>query len=112
MTAGPGDHIREAIAAFDAGNHAWGRFYLYTLRRYTGAVPDSSGVRTALQDAVLAVPHEGHDHQVREFRTAIAAALRAIEAFIADAPAPLRTGDLLQAPEALAEALDLLQADA
>jgi hypothetical protein len=112
MTAGPGDHIREAIAAFDAGNHAWGRFYLYTLHRYTGAVPDVAGVRTALQDAVLAVPHEGHDHQVREFRTAIAATLRAIEIFIADAPEPLRTGDLLQAPEALAEELDLLQADA
>lgn len=104
------DRLRAAIAAFDAGNHAWGRYYLYTLRRYRGTVaaPDASAVRAAFQDAVLAVPHEDHDHQVRAFRAAILTVLQALEAFIASAPEPLRTGDLLQAPDALAEALDLL----
>jgi hypothetical protein len=110
MTNDPAGRVREAIAAFDAGNHAWGRFYLYTARRAANAVPDPSPVRTALQDAVLAVPHEGHDHQVREFRAAIAAAHRVIEAFIIEAPESLRTGDLLQVPEAFAEALELLDA--
>lgn len=110
MTSGLSDPLREAIAAFDAGNHAWGRFYHYTLRRAAGPAPDASDVRAALQEAVLAVPHDGHDHQVREFRTAIAAARLAIENFILDAPETLRTGDLLEAPEALTEALELLDA--
>jgi hypothetical protein len=108
------DTLREAIAAFDAGNHAWGRFHLYTFRRYhdNPPAPGPAAVRAALQEAVLSVPHSGDEQEIREFRVAVSAALRELEAFIALLPDPLRTSDVLQAPEALAEALELLQPDA
>ena len=103
--------IAEATSAFDAGNHAWGRFYLYVLRRYRGSLPapDPAPVRTALQEAALAVPQTANAEEAWVFAEALAAALRELQAFIDALPDPLRAGDVLVAPGAFADALRALQ---
>lgn len=102
--------ISEATAAFDAGNHAWGRFLLYVLRPYHGRppAPDPSPVRIALQEAALAVPHTADAADLRAFLDALLIAHREVEAFIAHLPPDLRTGDVLVAPDAFAEAIAVL----
>ncbi len=101
------DDLVEAIAAFDAGNHAWGRFYLYILRPYRGdpPPPDPTAVRAAFQDAVLTVPESADPEAIHEFTTAIRIASALVDAYVDVLPQSLRAGDLLSVPEALAEAL-------
>ena len=105
------DALVEATAAFDAGNHAWGRFFLYVLRPYRGdsPAPDPAPVRAALQQAVLLVPHSTDLEEVGAFAAAIVDTRRAVEAFTSTLPAPLRTGDVLLVPDALDEALEWLE---
>lgn len=103
--------IAEATAAFDAGNHAWGRYLLYVLRPYHGRppAPDPAPVRVALQDAALSVPQRADAAEARAFAEALAVARRAVEAFIDGLPDTIRTGDVLVAPDAFTEALDALR---
>ncbi len=102
--------VTEATAAFDAGNHAWGRFLLYVLRPYRGdpPAPDPSPVRAALQEAAVSVPHSTEAAELRAFLDALLAARRAVDAFIGRLPPDLRTGDVLLAPDAFAEAIGWL----
>lgn len=103
------DAIAEATAAFDAGNHAWGRFWVYRLRGHPGGPPvDAGALRAALQEAVLCVPQSPDVEQVAAFAAAIRVAKTEWETLIAQLPAELRDGDLLQAPDAFAEALGYL----
>ncbi len=103
--------IADAVSAFDEGNHAWGRFYLYTLRPYHGpdAAPDATPVRAALQEAALSVPAAPVVAEVRAFAVAIALAGQALEDFIDLLPPALRLPDVLDAPQAFAEAIAALQ---
>ena len=103
--------ISEATASFDAGNHAWGRYLLYVLRRYRGdpPAPDPAAVRAALQDAVLSVPQQPDIEDIRTFYAAIQIALREVEQFVALLPDVIRTGDILLVPEAFIEAADRLE---
>lgn len=105
------DAIAEAMAAFDAGNHAWGRFFVYVLRPYQGIppAPDPAPVRAALQEAALSVPQAVDAAEARAFHDALFAAHRELVAFIARLPEPLRAGDLLLAPDAFREAVERLQ---
>ena len=105
------DALVEATAAFDASNHAWGRFFLYVLRPYRGGppAPDPAPVRAAFQEAALLVPHSTDLEEVSAFAAAIVDTRRAVEAFTAALPAALRTGDVLLVPDALGEALEWLQ---
>ena len=104
------EDIEEAVAAFDAGNHAWGRFFVYVLRPYRGPLPapDAAPVRAALQEAALAVPQATDLDEVRAFHAALLAIRRELTVFLALLPDPLRASDLLTAPDAFAEAIDLL----
>lgn len=104
------DALAEATAAFDAGNHAWGRFYLYVLRRYQGEppAPDAAPVRSALQEAALSVPQEATRAAACEFAAALAAVCGALAVFVDALPETLRTGDAVVAPESFEEALAAL----
>lgn len=106
-----GEAIAEAIAAFDAGNHAWGRFYHYVVRRAPAGVgvPPVAPVRQALQEAALSVPRHGECEEARQFSAAIGLARQVVEVFVADLPSEQRTGDILLVAEAFREALDALE---
>jgi hypothetical protein len=101
------DAIAESTAAFDAANHAWGRYFLYVLRPYHGdpPAPDPSPVRSALQEAAISVPQSADIGEARAFADTLVAAYRAVESFVAALPDPLRTGDVLTVNEPLGEAL-------
>lgn len=104
--------IAAAIEAFDAGNHAWGRYLHYVLRPYRAAHPDAPSparVRAAMQEAALSVPHSREREELRAFFNALLVARRALRDFIAALPGPLRTADLLMAPDAFAEAMTYLE---
>ena len=105
------DAIAEATAAFDAGNHAWGRFFVYVLRPYRDIppAPDASLVRAALQEAALSVPQAADAAEARAFHDTLLTAHRELTAFIAGLPESLRTGDLLLAPDAFWEAIERLE---
>jgi hypothetical protein len=103
--------VAEAVAAFDAGNHAWGRYLLYVLRPYRGAAPapDPGPVRAALREAALDVPHGPSLEEVRAFHDALLTVRGALAAFVATLPDALRTGDILLVPDAIAEAIAWLE---
>jgi hypothetical protein len=107
-----GQAIAAAIEAFDAGNHAWGRYLHYVLRPYRAEHPDAPSparVRAALREAALSVPHSRDPEELRAFFNALLVARRALRDFIAALPDPLRTADLLMAPDAFAEAMTYLE---
>src|SRR5262245_34729870 len=101
------DAIAESTTAFDAANHAWGRYFLYVLRPYHGdpPAPDPAPVRAALQEAAISVPQTADINETRAFADALVAAYRAVESFVAALPEPLRIGDVLTVNEPLGEAL-------
>lgn len=103
--------IASAIAAFDSGNHAWGRFFAYVLRPYRGhpPAPTPAAVRAALQEAALSVPQAADAAAAYTFYAALVTARGELEAFIGGLPDPLHTADVLQAPQALAEAIGWLE---
>ncbi|MER3421186.1 MAG: hypothetical protein C4290_12000 [Chloroflexota bacterium] len=107
-----GQAIAAAIEAFDAGNHAWGRYLHYVLRPYRSEHPEAPSpvrVRAALREAALSVPHSREREELRAFYNALLLARRALRDFIAALPDPLRTADLLMAPDAFAEAMTYLE---
>lgn len=88
-----GEQIEDAILAFDAGNHAWGRYRHFVLSALP--VPPSVSaepVREALQEAAISVPdartgdvrpflaglHDAHDGMLR-YRNALPAGIQLTE---------------------------------
>ena len=102
--------IAEAVAAFDAGNHAFGRFVTYVVRPHGENVPRAvQVVREALQEAALAVPHEATPAAASEFLIALRAARDVLARFLAAPPAGYRLEEALNAPEAFDEAIAVLE---
>lgn len=102
--------IAEAVALFDAGNHAWGRFYQYLYLRHPGhpPAPDAAPVREALREAAISVPQTDAAAELQTFASAVAGVYEAITTFLAIAPPSLRVGEVLTTPDSLRECLRLL----
>lgn len=106
------DAVAEAVAAFDAANHAFGRFVTYVVRPRNQPVPPAiQHVREALQDAAVLAPEATTTETAREFLDAVQEAQRRLAGFLA-APPPGYTiiEEVADAPDALAEAITLLSA--
>src|SRR5690349_5328812 len=102
--------IAAATEAFDAGNHAWGRFLLYVLRPYHGppTAPDPAPLRAALQEAAISVPQHPTTSEARAFINALLIAYREAQTLTEHLPESIRTGDILTVPESFAEAIRAL----
>ena len=102
--------IAEATAAFDAANHAFGRFVTYAVRPRNQAVPPSvEAVREFLQDAALSVPQETSVEAAQDFLTALREALDGLTAFLGEPPHGYALEEARQAPGALEEAVAALE---
>ncbi len=102
--------IEEATAAFDAANHAFGRFVTYAVRPHNEPVPPAvQTVRESLQDAALSVPQEQSEAAAREFLGTLQTALDAVTRFLQQPPAGYALEEAMAAPGALEEAIDVLQ---
>ena len=102
--------VAEAIEAFDAANHAFGRFVTYVVRPRNQPLPPTvQTVREALQEAALAVPHAPSVESAGEFLTALRAARVRLDAFLADPTPGYALEEARAAPGALEEAVALLE---
>jgi hypothetical protein len=103
--------IAEAVAAFDAGNHAFGRFVTYAVRPQGEAIPASvQAVREYFQDAALAVPESPSAEAAQAFLAALRRALAVVEEFLTRPPAGYALEEAVAAPGPLREAIDVLSA--
>ena len=102
--------IAEATAAFDAANHAFGRFVTYAVRPRNEPVPAAvQSVRELLQDAALLVPQESSLPAAEEFLAALRTALDGLTRFLAEPPPGYALEEARQTPEALEEAIGVLE---
>ena len=105
-----GEAVAEATAAFDAANHAFGRFVTYVVRPRNQPVPPAiQRVREALQDAALSVPQTATLEAAIDFLTALRVARQRLDAFLAAPPAGYALEEARAAPEALEEAIQVLE---
>jgi len=99
------------VAAFDAGNLAWGRFRHETLAGTAAArLPALAEARDTLGEAALAAAELQAGGSVDVLRGALVAALDALRLCRAELPPSLPTADLDEALSQLARALALLDA--
>ncbi len=98
------EELQESVAAYDAANLAWGRYYRYVLRRAPGA-PNVEPVRAAFGEAALCVPQSAATEEILAFFDALAAAYQSLELLLEQLPDDLRTGEVLVATAALREAI-------
>jgi hypothetical protein len=104
------DAIAEAVAAFDAANHAFGRFVTYAVRPHNEPVPaEIQHVREALQEAAISVPQQPTVDEARIFLDALRAAYLAVDRFLAEPPSRYAVEEARPTPEALAEAMQVLE---
>ena len=102
------DAVADAVVAFDAANHAFGRFVTYAVRP-VGPVPARvQAVRVLLQEAALAVPQEITRAAAAEFLVALTAAKQGLTEFLAAPPVAYNLEETLTAPAALDEAIEAL----
>ncbi len=105
-----GEALAEAVAAFDAGNHAWGRYRHFVLPAEPGAAGVSTQpVRDALREAAICVP----DAQAGDYLPLLAALRRTrvqLDAYLHALPPAVPRVELDLAAEAFAEAIELLEA--
>ena len=103
--------IAEAVAAFDAANHAFGRFVTYVVRPHGEAIPPAvRGVREALQEAAISIPPEPSVEAAAEFLDTLRLAGARLDAFLTDPPGGFALEEAMQAPGALEEAIAVLEA--
>ena len=72
--------------------------------------PNVQAVRELLQDAALSVPEEPDAASAQEFLAALRAAYHGLGGFLADPPPSYALEEAMAAPEALDEAIQVLQA--
>jgi hypothetical protein len=103
------DTIEEAILAFDAGNHAWGRYRLFVLATTPEAMAVSTdAVRDALQEAALSVP-DARSGDSGPFLAAARAAFAALLEYRRALPEGIQLSELNQATFALEETVAVLE---
>lgn len=104
------EQLAEAVVAFDAGNHAWGRYRHFVLPGEPIAAPISTQpLRDALREAAICVP----DAQAGDYLPLLAALHSTqvqLSAYVHALPPAVPRVELDQAAEAFAEAIDLLEA--
>jgi hypothetical protein len=102
--------IAEAIAAFDAGNHAFGRFVTYVVRPQNQPIPaEVQAVREALQEVAIAVPQETTTEAATEFLTALRAARESVARFLADPPGGYALEEARESIDTIDEAVQALE---
>jgi len=102
--------IEEATAAFDAANHAFGRFVTYVVRPHNEPVPPAvQTVRESLQDGALSVPQDQTEAAAREFLGSLHTALDVVTRFLQQPPPGYALEEAMATPGALEEAIDALQ---
>jgi hypothetical protein len=105
------DAIAEATAAFDAANHAFGRFVTYAVRPHNEPVPSEiQRVREALQEAAISVPQQPTVDEARVFLDALRVSYAAVERFLSDPPSRYAIEEAQPTPDALDEAIQVLEA--
>lgn len=103
------DTVAEAVAAFDAANHAFGRFVTYVVRPRNQPVPPAiQHVREALQDAAILAPEATTPVAAHAFLVALQAAQQRLGAFLAAPPSGYALEEAMAAPGALEEAITVL----
>ncbi len=102
--------IAEAVLAFDAANHAFGRFVTYVVRPHGEPIPPRvQVVREALQEAAISVPQEPSVEAACAFLGALRQAGDRLAAFLADPPGGYALEEAMQAPGAMEEAIAVLE---
>ncbi len=101
--------LADAIAAFDAGNHAWGRYRHFVLGATPAALAVSTApLREALSEAAICVP-DAQTGDSAALLAAIRAACDRLDAYRAALPAEVPRTELDAAAEDFAEAIALLE---
>jgi hypothetical protein len=98
----------EAVEVFDGANLLWGQFYVHSL----AGRPEAEGaraVRAALGEAALSVPRSGDAEELRAFLAALREAREQLLALLQTLPPELMTGPVLETPDAILEAIELLE---
>ena len=104
------DAIAEATAAFDAANHAFGRFVTYAVRPHNEPVPaEIQRVREALQEAAISVPQQPTLEETRVFLDTLRTAYVAVAQFLSDPPGRYAVEEARPTPDALDEAIQVLE---
>jgi hypothetical protein len=100
--------LEDAIAAFDAGNHAWGRYrhFVLSARPAALAVPTQQ-VRDALSEAAISVP-DAQSGEPGPFLAALRETLAALRRYRAFLPADVPLAEIEEAEGDFAEAIALL----
>jgi hypothetical protein len=103
--------VADAVAAFDAGNHAFGRYRHFVLSAHPEALAVSAGeARAALQEAAISVA-DAQAGDVVPFRAALRVALENVMHYRQALPEGVPRTELDETIEDLEEALTLLSGD-
>src|SRR5579871_6866932 len=93
----PADVIEEAIMAFDAGNHAWGRYRHFVLSNAPAVQAISTdAVREALQEAAVCVP-DAQAGDTAPLLAAVRAALAGLQEYETELPPDIQRSELNEA---------------
>lgn len=105
------DTLVDAIAAFDAGNHAWGRYRHFVLPAAPQArVIAMTSVRAALAEAAICVS-DAQAGDPSPLLGALRATLACLREYRAALPAAVPLAELEEADGDFAEAIALLSGD-
>lgn len=100
--------LAQAVAAFDAANHAFGRYRHFVLSAYPEALAVSGGaVRAALQEAAICVA-DARVNELLPLRVALGGALDELRRYRERLPTTVPRTELDEAVEDLEESLSLL----
>ena len=103
--------LTDAIAAFDAGNHAWGRYRHFVLPTAPeGRTSAITPVREALAEAAISVP-DALAGDAASLLAALRATLACLRDYRAALPATVPLTELDEAEGDFAEAIALLVGD-
>jgi hypothetical protein len=104
-----GEQIEDAILAFDAGNHAWGRYRHFVLSALPVPPPFSAEpVRAALQEAAISVL-EAQAGDSEPFLAGLHAAYEGMVHYRRALPAGIQLTEIDEAIGDLEEAIALLE---
>jgi hypothetical protein len=104
------DVLAAAVAAFDAGNHAWGRYRHFVLSATPAALTVSTApVREALSEAAICVPDAQESGDYVPLLAAVHLTRERLQGYCAALAADVPRTELDQAAESFDEAIALLE---